>query len=77
MVTFYGSSLLDASVPAGQELTIKGASRPGLVTKNGLVVFGNDGKMVSAQSGKHKHGWNCFSKKGKQCGTVKPDKSRC
>lgn len=52
MVTFYGSSLLDASVPAGQELTIKGASRPGLVTKNGLVIFGNDGKMVSAQSGK-------------------------
>ncbi|KAF2982127.1 hypothetical protein EK904_012895 [Melospiza melodia maxima] len=46
VVTFYGSSLLDSSVPAGQELTIKGASRPGLVTKNGLVVFGNDGKMV-------------------------------
>ncbi|KAJ7414791.1 aldehyde dehydrogenase 1 family member L2 [Willisornis vidua] len=46
VVTFYGSSLFDASVPAGQELAIKGASRPGLVTKNGLVVFGNDGKMV-------------------------------
>ncbi|NXF62010.1 AL1L2 dehydrogenase, partial [Ciccaba nigrolineata] len=46
VVTFYGSSLLDASVPAGQELVIKGASRPGLVTKNGLVVFGSDGKMV-------------------------------
>uniref|UniRef100_A0A8B9PXQ5 formyltetrahydrofolate dehydrogenase n=1 Tax=Apteryx owenii TaxID=8824 RepID=A0A8B9PXQ5_APTOW len=46
VVTFYGSSLLDASVPAGQELAIKGASRPGLVTKNGLVIFGNDGKMV-------------------------------
>lgn len=62
MVTFYGSSLLDASVPAGQELEIKGASRPGLVTKNGLVVFGNDGKMVSAHPGKHEHGWNNFSK---------------
>lgn len=58
MVTFYGSSLLDASVPAGQELTIKGASRPGLVTKNGLVIFGNDGKMVSAHPGKHEYGWN-------------------
>ncbi|POI31406.1 hypothetical protein CIB84_004843, partial [Bambusicola thoracicus] len=46
VVTFYGSSLLDASVPAGQELAIRGASRPGLVTKNGLVIFGNDGKMV-------------------------------
>ncbi|NXR98013.1 AL1L2 dehydrogenase, partial [Oxylabes madagascariensis] len=46
VVTFYGSSLLDASVPAGQELTIQGSSRPGLVTKNGLVIFGNDGKTV-------------------------------
>lgn len=77
MVTFYGSSLLDASVPAGQELTIKGASRPGLVTKNGLVIFGNDGKMVSAQSGEHKHGQNSFSKKGRWCGIVKLHKSRC
>lgn len=58
MVTFYGSSLLDASVPAGQELAIRGASRPGLVTKNGLVIFGNDGKMVSAPSDKHEYGWN-------------------
>ncbi|NXT03877.1 AL1L2 dehydrogenase, partial [Prunella fulvescens] len=53
VVTFYGSSLLDASVPAGQELTIKGASRPGLVTKNGLVVLVRnlqfeDGKMIPA-----------------------------
>ncbi|NXV75635.1 AL1L2 dehydrogenase, partial [Atlantisia rogersi] len=46
MVTFYGSSLLNASVPTGQELVIKGASKPGLITKSGLVVFGNDGKMV-------------------------------
>uniref|UniRef100_A0A8V5GRU2 10-formyltetrahydrofolate dehydrogenase n=1 Tax=Melopsittacus undulatus TaxID=13146 RepID=A0A8V5GRU2_MELUD len=46
VVTFYGSSLLDASVPTGQELAIKGASRPGLITKNGLIIFGNDGKMV-------------------------------
>ncbi|PKU40714.1 mitochondrial 10-formyltetrahydrofolate dehydrogenase [Limosa lapponica baueri] len=50
VVTFYGSSLLDASVPAGQELAIKGASRPGVVTKNGLVIFGNDGKMVLVRS---------------------------
>lgn len=56
MVTFYGSSLLDASVPTGQELAIKGASRPGLVTKNGLVIFGNDEKMVSTHPGNHEHG---------------------
>jgi len=29
-----------------QPLEIPGASRPGLVTKNGLVLFGNDGKTV-------------------------------
>ncbi|XP_072856104.2 mitochondrial 10-formyltetrahydrofolate dehydrogenase [Pogona vitticeps] len=44
--TFYGSSLLDGSVPPGKELPIKGTAKPGLVTKNGLVLFGNDGKML-------------------------------
>ncbi|XP_062989479.1 mitochondrial 10-formyltetrahydrofolate dehydrogenase [Elgaria multicarinata webbii] len=46
MVTFYGSSLLDGSAPLGEELAIEGATKPGLVTKNGLVLFGNDGKML-------------------------------
>uniref|UniRef100_A0A672N9I1 10-formyltetrahydrofolate dehydrogenase n=1 Tax=Sinocyclocheilus grahami TaxID=75366 RepID=A0A672N9I1_SINGR len=30
----------------GQPLEIPGTSRPGLVTKNGLVLFGNDGKTL-------------------------------
>ncbi|KAJ7329057.1 hypothetical protein JRQ81_015231 [Phrynocephalus forsythii] len=46
MTTFYGSSLLDGSVPSGKELPITDAAKPGLVTKNGLVLFGNDGKML-------------------------------
>ncbi|XP_028602504.2 mitochondrial 10-formyltetrahydrofolate dehydrogenase [Podarcis muralis] len=46
MVTFYGSSLLHGSPPLGEELAIKGAAKPGLVTENGLVLFGNDGKML-------------------------------
>ncbi|MEE6480156.1 hypothetical protein FKM82_012477 [Ascaphus truei] len=46
MVTFYGSSLLEGPVPAGEALLIDGVSKPCLVTKNGLVLFGNDGKMV-------------------------------
>uniref|UniRef100_A0A8C8RTQ0 10-formyltetrahydrofolate dehydrogenase n=1 Tax=Pelusios castaneus TaxID=367368 RepID=A0A8C8RTQ0_9SAUR len=46
MVTFYGSSLLDGPVPPGQPLAIKGTTKPGLVSKNGLVLFGNDGKML-------------------------------
>lgn len=47
-VSFYGSTLLenDHSSSNGQPLEIAGASRPGLVTKNGLVLFGNDGKTL-------------------------------
>ncbi|XP_075810672.1 mitochondrial 10-formyltetrahydrofolate dehydrogenase isoform X2 [Microtus pennsylvanicus] len=46
MVTFYGSSLLTSSLPDGEPLDIRGSEKPGLVTKNGLVLFGNDGKAV-------------------------------
>lgn len=35
-------------MPVGEPLDIRGAEKPGLVTKNGLVLFGNDGKAVSA-----------------------------
>lgn len=47
MVTFYGSSILDGLTPSGEELEIHGATKPGLVTDKGLVLFGNDGKTVS------------------------------
>ncbi|XP_059537767.1 mitochondrial 10-formyltetrahydrofolate dehydrogenase [Myotis daubentonii] len=50
MVTFYGSSLLNSSVPPGEPLEIKGARKPGLVTKNGLVLFGNDGKALMVRN---------------------------
>ncbi|KAM6896473.1 mitochondrial 10-formyltetrahydrofolate dehydrogenase [Lycodopsis pacificus] len=45
-VTLYNSSMLRGSVPAGQPLEIEGASQPGLVTKNGLVLYGSDGKAL-------------------------------
>ncbi|XP_066561352.1 mitochondrial 10-formyltetrahydrofolate dehydrogenase [Amia ocellicauda] len=45
-VTMYSSSLLSGPVPSGQPLDIEGASQPGLVTKNGLVLFGSDEKML-------------------------------
>ncbi|KAM9335021.1 mitochondrial 10-formyltetrahydrofolate dehydrogenase [Symphorus nematophorus] len=45
-VTLYGSSMLGGSAPAGQPLEIEGASQPGLVTKNGLVLYGTDGKPL-------------------------------
>ncbi|XP_047644075.1 mitochondrial 10-formyltetrahydrofolate dehydrogenase isoform X1 [Phacochoerus africanus] len=50
VVTFYGSSLLNSSVPPGEPLEIKGAKKPGLVTKNGLVLFGNDGKALMVRN---------------------------
>ncbi|KAL4840245.1 hypothetical protein H8958_018714 [Nasalis larvatus] len=50
MVTFYGSTLLNSSVPPGELLEIKGAKKPGLVTKNGLVLFGNDGKALMVRN---------------------------
>uniref|UniRef100_A0A3B4XU08 10-formyltetrahydrofolate dehydrogenase n=1 Tax=Seriola lalandi dorsalis TaxID=1841481 RepID=A0A3B4XU08_SERLL len=46
-VTFYGSSLMNkGSTAKGQALEIPGASQPGLVTKAGLVLFGNDGNAL-------------------------------
>lgn len=39
--------MLGGSAPAGQPLEMEGASQPGLVTKNGLVLYGTDGKPVS------------------------------
>ncbi|XP_070264059.1 mitochondrial 10-formyltetrahydrofolate dehydrogenase [Myotis yumanensis] len=50
MVTFYGSSLLNSSVPPGEPLEMKGAKKPGLVTKSGLVLFGNDGKALMVRN---------------------------
>ncbi|XP_062058970.1 mitochondrial 10-formyltetrahydrofolate dehydrogenase [Lepus europaeus] len=50
MVTFYGSSLLNSSVPPGEPLEIKGAKKPGLVTKHGLVLYGNDGKALMVRN---------------------------
>ncbi|TNN40465.1 Mitochondrial 10-formyltetrahydrofolate dehydrogenase [Liparis tanakae] len=49
-VTLYGSSMLGGAAPAGQPLEIEGASQPGLVTKNGLVLYGSDGKALLVKS---------------------------
>uniref|UniRef100_A0A3P8UVX9 10-formyltetrahydrofolate dehydrogenase n=2 Tax=Cynoglossus semilaevis TaxID=244447 RepID=A0A3P8UVX9_CYNSE len=49
-VTLYGSSMLGGSVPDGQPLEIDGASQPGQVTKNGLVLYGTDGKALLVKS---------------------------
>ncbi|XP_055016334.1 cytosolic 10-formyltetrahydrofolate dehydrogenase-like [Boleophthalmus pectinirostris] len=46
-VTFYGSTLVgNGTSTQGQPLEIPGASQPGVVTKAGLMLFGNDGKAL-------------------------------
>lgn len=38
----------DRLPPRGTSIPIEGASQPAIVHKNGMVIFGNDGKMVSS-----------------------------
>ncbi|XP_078531172.1 mitochondrial 10-formyltetrahydrofolate dehydrogenase [Lissotriton helveticus] len=49
-VTLYGSSLLEGATPPGQPLEITEGRKPGIVTKNGLVLFGKDGKMLMVRN---------------------------
>uniref|UniRef100_UPI00398E9FB9 cytosolic 10-formyltetrahydrofolate dehydrogenase-like n=1 Tax=Pristiophorus japonicus TaxID=55135 RepID=UPI00398E9FB9 len=45
-LTFFGSTLTESPPPQGKTLDIPGAHTPAIVGRNGLVLFGNDGKMV-------------------------------
>ncbi|XP_075406906.1 cytosolic 10-formyltetrahydrofolate dehydrogenase isoform X2 [Tenrec ecaudatus] len=46
-LTFFNSTLSTSGVvPKGEELPIPGAHRPGVVTEVGLILFGNDDKML-------------------------------
>ncbi|XP_016861102.1 cytosolic 10-formyltetrahydrofolate dehydrogenase isoform X2 [Homo sapiens] len=46
-LTFFNSTLNTSGlVPEGDALPIPGAHRPGVVTKAGLILFGNDDKML-------------------------------
>lgn len=56
-LTFFGSSFTSSGPnPDGQPLEIPGASKPGVVTKNGLVLFGNDGKWLIVKNIKFEDG---------------------
>ncbi|KAM4721426.1 cytosolic 10-formyltetrahydrofolate dehydrogenase [Rhinophrynus dorsalis] len=56
-LTFFGSSFTDNG-PAidGEPLEIPGASRPAIVSKTGLVLFGNDGKTLTVKNIKFEDG---------------------
>ncbi len=49
----FGSSMYTGSVPEGTPLEIEGCSKPGIVHKDGLLLFGNDGKMVCMYPGRN------------------------
>ncbi|XP_075430727.1 cytosolic 10-formyltetrahydrofolate dehydrogenase isoform X2 [Ascaphus truei] len=50
-LTFFGSWFTsNGPVPDGEPLEIPGASRPAVVTKSGLGLFGNDGKMLMVKN---------------------------
>ncbi|KAM4652707.1 cytosolic 10-formyltetrahydrofolate dehydrogenase isoform 1-T2 [Discoglossus pictus] len=56
-LTFFGSSFTsNGPVPDGEPLEIPGSSRPAVVTKNGLVLFGNDGKRLIVKNLKFEDG---------------------
>ncbi|KAM5148548.1 cytosolic 10-formyltetrahydrofolate dehydrogenase [Mantella aurantiaca] len=56
-MTFFGSSFTsNGPNPDGQPLEIPGASKPGVVTKNGLVLFGNDEKWLTVKNIKFEDG---------------------
>ena len=46
-VSLYGSKFIDDCLEVkGHKVSIEGLSTPGIVTSEGLVVFGSDGKKV-------------------------------
>ncbi|XP_043564547.1 cytosolic 10-formyltetrahydrofolate dehydrogenase-like [Chiloscyllium plagiosum] len=49
-LTLFGSTLISNASPQGQTLDIPGAHAPAIVSRNGLFLFGNDGKMLLVKS---------------------------
>ncbi|CAL1526963.1 unnamed protein product [Lymnaea stagnalis] len=46
-ITFFGSQLWTRLPPRGTQVAIDGAKQPAIVHKGGIILFGNDGKMVN------------------------------
>ncbi|XP_050412601.1 cytosolic 10-formyltetrahydrofolate dehydrogenase isoform X2 [Patella vulgata] len=46
-ISLFGSKLWTRMKPRGTEITIEGSSQKPIVHKKGLILFGNDGKMVN------------------------------
>uniref|UniRef100_A0A0B6ZYE6 10-formyltetrahydrofolate dehydrogenase n=1 Tax=Arion vulgaris TaxID=1028688 RepID=A0A0B6ZYE6_9EUPU len=55
-ITFFGARLWTRLPPRGTEVIIEGKSRPAIVHKGGLVLFGNDGEMVNVSQVQYESG---------------------
>lgn len=49
-ITLFGSAIHRSKTPAGDQVSIDGLQQPGLVHKNGLLLFGNDGKKINVKN---------------------------
>uniref|UniRef100_A0A8C4NB35 10-formyltetrahydrofolate dehydrogenase n=1 Tax=Eptatretus burgeri TaxID=7764 RepID=A0A8C4NB35_EPTBU len=49
-VTFLGSHLGGSAPQGGKEVSIEGATQPGLIYQDGLLVYGNDGNSVTVKN---------------------------
>ncbi|CAK8681490.1 unnamed protein product [Clavelina lepadiformis] len=49
-ITLYGSTIHRSKVPTGEQVHIEGMSNPAIVHKNGLLLYGNDGKKVNVKN---------------------------
>ena len=46
-MTLYGSNFIDNRNPVdGREVMIEGLTNPAVITHDGMIVFGNDGKKI-------------------------------
>ncbi|XP_005090853.1 cytosolic 10-formyltetrahydrofolate dehydrogenase [Aplysia californica] len=55
-ITFFGSRMWKRMAPRGTEIAIEGASKPAIVHKNGMILFGNDGNMLNVTNVQHQSG---------------------
>ncbi|XP_069142725.1 cytosolic 10-formyltetrahydrofolate dehydrogenase-like isoform X1 [Argopecten irradians] len=55
-VTLFGSRLWNRMEPYGNKVNVQGAAQQGVVHKNGLVLYGNDGKMVNVTQIQYENG---------------------
>ncbi|KAL5013525.1 hypothetical protein ScPMuIL_007795 [Solemya velum] len=55
-ITFYGAKLWNRLEPRGTKIEIPGCTKPAIVHKNGMILFGNDSKMVNISQIQHESG---------------------